>query len=63
MQRAGVFLRCIRETIDLPVDADCQAVMDRLMERGAEAGFTGAELAKLRSELAKRLVRDRQCVT
>jgi hypothetical protein len=71
MVRAGECLRLVSIAIDptpealasigLPADADRDALAARLIERGAAAGFTAAELAKLRSDLAKRLGRNDPC--
>jgi hypothetical protein len=62
MVRAAAFLRIRRELRDLDPDADREAVRERLLERGRNAGFNPREMDKLRAELAKRLGRDRSCV-
>ena len=60
--RAGVFIGILRDVRDLPADADHEAAKDRLMQRGRDAGFTPAEMARLQAELTRRLRRS-SCVT
>ena len=52
----------LEDVRDLPADADHEAAKDRLMQRGRDAGFTPAEMARLQAELARRLGRS-SCVT
>jgi hypothetical protein len=60
--RAAVFMRILRNVIDLDPAADSEAAKDRMMQQGRDAGFSAPELARLQAELTRRLGRS-SCVT